>query len=56
VNKALISGGYGFYYPYFPFTKSDEFSVAQEYAKSSNIGLWGNCKPEPREGGGYTSN
>ncbi len=55
VNKLLIEGGYGFYYPYFPFTKSDEFSAAQDQAKSASRGLWGNCSPI-HKGAGYVSN
>lgn len=55
-NKKLIAEGYGFYYPYFPFTKSDEFAAAQTSAKSANKGLWGNCHPIPTDGGGYNSN
>jgi endonuclease YncB( thermonuclease family) len=55
-NQKLIEQGYGFYYPYFPFTKSDEFATAQESAKSANRGLWGNCKPTPTDKGGWVSN
>lgn len=55
-NKQLIEGGYGFFYPYFPFTKSDEFAAAQESAKTANRGVWGNCKPTPTDKGGYNSN
>ena len=56
LNEKLIRDGYGFYYPYFPFTKSKEFEVAQTQAKAENKGLWGNCTPTPTEGGGYVSN
>lgn len=56
LNKQLIAGGYGFYYPYFPFDESDEFAKAQEDAQSGNKGLWGNCTPTPTDGGGYKSN
>ena len=55
VNLKLIQEGYGFYYPYFPFTKSAEFSKAQDAAKAANKGVWGNCTPTPTDGGGYTS-
>lgn len=55
-NQRLIEQGYGFYYPYFPFTKSSDFVASQELAKSANRGLWGNCNPTPTNGGGYTSN
>jgi micrococcal nuclease len=56
LNAQLISTGNGFYYPYFPFEKSDEFSKLQEDAKANNRGLWGNCSPTRNDRGGYTSN
>jgi micrococcal nuclease len=56
VNEELIKGGYGFYYPYFPFTKSDQFSADQAAAKAANKGLWGNCNPTPTDKGGWISN
>ncbi len=56
LNLKLIQQGYGFYYPYFPFSKSDEFDAAQKQAQTGNRGLWGNCTPKPTDGGGYTSN
>lgn len=55
-NEKLISDGYGFYYPYFPFTKKAEFSAAEKQAQAANKGLWGNCHPTATDGGGYTSN
>ncbi|MDB5169404.1 MAG: hypothetical protein JWO41_760 [Candidatus Saccharibacteria bacterium] len=55
VNKVLVKQGYGFYYPYFPFTKSDEFAAAQKQAQAGNKGLWGNCSPV-HKGAGYVSN
>ncbi|HSH55481.1 MAG TPA: thermonuclease family protein [Candidatus Limnocylindrales bacterium] len=55
-NKRLISEGYGFYYPYFPFDKSKEFNEAQEQARAAHRGLWGNCNPTQTDRGGYTSN
>lgn len=55
-NEKLINDGYGFYYPYFPFTKSDEFAAAQKSAQAANRGLWGNCHPIANNDGGYTSN
>lgn len=55
-NQKLIEQGYGFYYPYFPFTKSDDFAASQVLAKETARGLWGNCKPTPTSGGGYISN
>ncbi len=52
----LIAKGYAFYYPYFPFTKSDDFNTAQQHAMKSNLGLWGKCLPKPTNSGGYISN
>lgn len=56
VNLRLIEDGYGFYYPYFPFHKSDQFAAAQEKAKASSRGVWGNCTPTMTDRGGYLSN
>lgn len=56
LNEKLVQTGHAFYYPYFPFTKSEAFAADQEQAKSQNLGLWGNCNPIPRSGGGYVSN
>lgn len=56
LNEKIIRGGYGFYYPYFPFSKSQQFSAAQEQARQDNKGLWGNCSPKPTNGGGWLSN
>lgn len=56
LNQKLIEEGYGFYYPYFPFTKSPDFSAAQDRARAADKGLWGNCSPTPTSGGGWTSN
>lgn len=55
-NEKLIQEGYGFYYPYFPFSKSSEFAAAEKSAQAANKGLWGNCHPTATDGGGYTSN
>lgn len=56
VNEKLIEEGYGFYYPYFPFTKSDEFARAERSAQSAHRGLWANCHPTPSDNGGYKMN
>jgi endonuclease YncB( thermonuclease family) len=56
VNQLLIRNGYGFYYPYFPYTKSNQFKAEQIVAKAANRGLWGNCSPTPTDRGGYISN
>jgi micrococcal nuclease len=55
-NEKLIQNGYGFYYPYFPFTKSDQFAADQLAAQTAHKGLWGNCSPKPTDGGGFVSN
>ena len=55
VNEDLIRNGYGFYYPYFPFTKSQQFSQLQSEAQMLHKGLWANCSPT-RKGAGYQSN
>jgi len=56
LNAQLISTGNGFYYPYFPFEKAEEFSKLQENAKNTGKGLWGNCLPTQNSRRGYTSN
>ena len=56
INKQIIANGYGFYYPYFPFSKAKEFAAAQGSAQATHKGLWGNCRPVKTEGGGYLSN
>lgn len=56
LNLKLISEGYGFYYLYFPFSKSADFSKAQDEAKAAKKGLWGNCNPIAKDKGGYESN
>lgn len=56
LNERLVQRGYAFYYPYFPFTKSDQYKADQQAAKDQNLGLWGNCNPIAKSGGGYVSN
>lgn len=56
LNERLVREGYAFYYPYFPFTKSQQFKSAQQAAMAEHRGIWGNCAPKPTDGGGYTSN
>lgn len=53
LNEKLIQDGYGFYYPYFPFTKSKQFDADEQAAMAAHKGLWGNCHPTPSDGGGY---
>lgn len=56
LNQLLIEQGYGFYYPYFPFSNKQAFSDAQLKAQTQKIGLWANCWPIANEDGGYSSN
>ena len=56
VNELLVRGGYAFYYPYFPFTKSEQFAADQQAAMTAHKGLWGNCHPTRTDAGGYVSN
>jgi len=55
LNEKLIRNGYGFYYPYFPFTKSAQFSADEQAAIAQHKGLWANCHPTPTDSGGYVS-
>lgn len=41
VNKKIIAEGYGFAYLSFPFTKAEEFRLAQVSARESQLGVWG---------------
>jgi len=52
----LIKNGYGFYYPYFPFSKSDQFAADEKIAQTDHRGLWANCQPTPTDSGGWVSN
>jgi len=56
VNEELVKQGYGFYYPYFPFTKSAQFAADEKLAMAQHLGLWANCHPTPTDQGGYVSN
>lgn len=56
LNQKLIEQGYGFYYPYFPFSKKPEFAAAEKQAQKQKLGLWSHCKPIPTDHGGYNSN
>ena len=56
LNQELIAKGYGFYYPYFPFTKSADFELAEKQAMSSHLGIWNRCHPIPTDSGGFVSN
>lgn len=56
VNQQLINEGYGFYYPYFPFTQSASFEAAQLKAQLQSKGLWRACQPTQTDRGGYVSN
>lgn len=56
LNEELIQQGYGFYYPYFPFSQSDQFSADEKTAMATKVGLWSSCTPTPSDGGGYKMN
>jgi micrococcal nuclease len=56
INEKIIREGFGFYYPYFPFSKAPQFEDAQTKAQQEKKGLWGNCTPSKTDRGGYISN
>lgn len=56
LDELLIRSGYGFYYPYFPFSKSARFDATERAAMAAHKGLWGSCHPTPTDSGGYVSN
>lgn len=56
VNQELVAKGYAFAYVSFPFSKSDDFSQAQDQAQQNKRGLWGNCKPYQQDNGRWQSN
>lgn len=56
LDETIIRQGYGFYYPYFPFSKSKLFDQAEQAAITARRGLWGHCHPTPTDTGGYVSN
>lgn len=53
VNELNVQQGYAFYYPYFPFTKSDQFKAYEQAAMAAKKGLWSACTPTPSDDGGY---
>jgi micrococcal nuclease len=53
LNQEIVRNGYGFYYPFFPFSKKAEFEQAEKAAIAENKGLWSNCHPTPTDNGGY---
>ncbi len=56
LDEQIIRQGYGFYYPYFPFSKSAAFNAAEQAAIVAHKGLWAHCHPVPTDSGGYQSN
>jgi micrococcal nuclease len=56
LDEELIQNGYGFYYPYFPFSKATQFAADEHVAQAAHKGLWGACQPTPTDDGGYLSN
>jgi micrococcal nuclease len=55
-EENLIKNGYGFYYPYFPFSKAAQFAMDERMAQAVHKGLWSKCHPTPTDSGGYISN
>jgi endonuclease YncB( thermonuclease family) len=53
LNQQLVANGYAFYYPYFPFSKSDQFNQDEQAALAAKKGLWAACHPTPSDNGGY---
>lgn len=53
VNELNVKEGYAFYYPYFPFSKKDQFKADEQTAMAAKKGLWGHCTPTPSDNGGY---
>lgn len=56
LNQQIVDNGYGFYYPYFPFSKSDQFHIDEQAAIAAKKGLWSACHPTPSDDGGYRMN
>ena len=56
LDEELVAKGYAFAYVSFPFTKSDDFSAAQDNAQKNKLGLWGNCQPFQESNGRWQSN
>lgn len=50
VNLELIRQGYGFAYTSFPFTKMEEFRVAEKSAREAGHGLWSGCQVSESSG------
>jgi endonuclease YncB( thermonuclease family) len=50
VNLKIIAEGYGFTVTAFPFTKMEEFRLAQKNARIQNKGLWSQCELEETKG------
>ena len=53
LNQQIVANGYGFYYPYFPFSKSGAFKADEQAAIAAHKGLWGSCTPTSSDKGGY---
>ena|SRR5579884_1813032 len=56
LNQTLVEQGYGFYYPYFPFSQADSFHTAEQRAMAAHKGLWNSCQPTPTDSSGFVSN
>lgn len=55
LNNEIVKQGYGFYYPYFDFSRSNDYARAQQSAKKQNKGIWKACQPTQTDRGGWIS-
>jgi micrococcal nuclease len=56
LDELNIEQGYGFYYPYFPFSRAGQFAADEHSAQLKHIGMWGKCSPTASDQGGYKMN
>ena len=42
-NKKLLQAGYARAYTGFPFSRSKDFTIAEQAAKDTHLGLWNSC-------------
>ena len=56
LSEALIPVGYGFYYPYIPFSNASQFKADELAAIAAHNSLGTSCTPMPTDSGGYLSN
>jgi micrococcal nuclease len=56
LDEMLIKQGYGFYYPFFPFSLKSRFAADEQAAIAAHRGLWTACHPTQTDDGGYKMN